>query len=369
MLKKSNDKQSIISVNNLCKNFNELKVLKNISIEFFKGEVVSIIGPSGCGKSTFLRCINNLISPTSGNIFVNNEEIGINAKTTSKIRKSMQMVFQSFNLWDNMMIVENVMYGPIHLLKKSKQEAYESALKYLKMVGLFEKAKAMPSELSGGQKQRIAIARALAMEPQIILFDEPTSALDPTMVGEVLNVIKSLAENNDITMLIVTHEMAFAEEISDRILVMKDGVVLEEGSPEEIFKSPKKLETRNFIQNIKTFNYQIATHHYDIYGFNSELNLFLENNFINKQEFYRYELFFEELVYSLISPLFDNISINMDLFNRKNISIITIVYQGDKYNPFEDLEKELELKIIKKYIKVEVIFEYNEGLNKLIIKI
>lgn len=182
-------------------------------------------------KSTFLRCLNNLVAPNGGIITIDGQKMGVNSKITSNICQSMQMVFQSFNLWHHMSIIENIMYGPLHLLKKNKNDAYENAMKYLKIVGLFEKADAMPSELSGGQEQRIAIARALAMEPKIILFDEPTSALDPTMVGEVLNVIKSLANGKNITMIIVTHEMEFAKEISDRIIVMSGGHILEEGCP------------------------------------------------------------------------------------------------------------------------------------------
>lgn len=239
----------MLVVNKLHKYFGKNKVLKGIDNHIKKGEVVVVIGPSGSGKSTFLRCLNLLETPTDG--VVNFEGIDITSKKTdiNKLREKMGMVFQQFNLFPNMSVLENLTVAPIKVSGKSKEEAEEIALELLKKVGLEDKKESYPSSLSGGQKQRIAIARALTMKPDVMLFDEPTSALDPEMVGEVLNVMKDLA-NEGMTMVVVTHEMGFAKEVGDRILFMDNGIILEEGTPEEIFTNPKEERTKEFLSKV-----------------------------------------------------------------------------------------------------------------------
>ena len=244
--------ETIISVKHLRKEYPNTTPLKDINIDVEKGEVISIIGPSGTGKSTLFRCMNLLEKPSSGKVYIDGIEITDSKSNIPLLRQRMGMVFQNFNLFNNMNVVENIMAAPVDILHKSKKDAYEKAMELLKMVGLADKENAFPDELSGGQKQRVAIARALAMEPEIILFDEPTSALDPTMVGEVLNVIKNLAKQG-LTMMIVTHEMKFAYDVSTRVLYLDDGIIYEEGTPEQIFKNPQGEKTRQFIKHLKIF--------------------------------------------------------------------------------------------------------------------
>ena len=239
----------MISVSHLQKSFNGVPVLKDVNAEIKRGEVISIIGPSGTGKSTFLRCLNRLETPDGGRIVVDGQDVTDPKTDIPAVRRKMGMVFQNFNLFGNLTVIGNIMAAQCDLLKKTPAEAKAKAMELLARVGLAEKANALPDELSGGQKQRIAIARALAMDPDIILFDEPTSALDPTMVGEVLTVIKDLAKTG-MTMLIVTHEMGFARDVSTRIFYMDEGVVYEEGTPDEIFSCPKKPKTIDFVGRV-----------------------------------------------------------------------------------------------------------------------
>lgn len=239
----------MIKVENLNKKFEKLHVLKGIDVEIHKGEVVVVIGPSGSGKSTFLRCLNLLEEATEGKIFFEGTSIMDKASDINKLREKIGMVFQQFNLFPNMTVLDNITLAPLKVKKTSKGEAEETAYKLLKRIGLEDKAKSYPSQLSGGQKQRIAIARALAMSPDVMLFDEPTSALDPEMVGEVLQVMKELA-NEGMTMVVVTHEMGFAKEVADRVIFMDEGVILEEGTPEEIFNSPKQPRTQDFLSKV-----------------------------------------------------------------------------------------------------------------------
>ena len=240
----------MISVKDLYKNFgkhDEIKVLKGVTEHISRGEKVVIIGPSGSGKSTFLRCLNRLEEPSDGEIWFEDTLITSPKCDINKLRRKMGMVFQHFNLFPHLSIIDNITLAPIKLLKTDKAEAEAKAMELLKRVGLPDKADAFPSQLSGGQKQRIAIARALAMNPDVMLFDEPTSALDPEMVGEVLDLMKELAEDG-MTMVVVTHEMGFAREVANRVLFMDDGRVIEQGTPEEIFTSPQNDRTKQFLQ-------------------------------------------------------------------------------------------------------------------------
>ena len=239
----------IIEVKDLQKSFGELEVLKGINTEVQRGEVVVVIGPSGSGKSTFLRCLNLMETPTGGSIFVDGEEITDPKCDINLHRQKMGMVFQHFNLFNNMTILRNMTLAPMTLLKKSRAEAEEKALVLLRRVGLEDKANAYPSQLSGGQKQRIAIVRALCMDPEVMLFDEPTSALDPEMVGEVLDVMKELARDG-MTMVVVTHEMGFAREVGSRVLFMDEGVIMEENEPHEFFAHPKCERLQSFLAKV-----------------------------------------------------------------------------------------------------------------------
>ncbi len=238
--------ESKISVKGLKKNFGKLQVLKGMDVEVREGEVVCLIGPSGSGKSTFLRCLNRLEDITDGTVVVDGYQISDKSIDINKVRENIGMVFQHFNLFPHLSVLENITMAPVELKKMSKDEADKKAKELLKTVGLEEKADVYPAQLSGGQKQRVAIARALAMDPDVMLFDEPTSALDPEITGEVLNVMKQLAEKHT-TMIVVTHEMGFAKEVADRVVFMSDGKIVEQGNPTELFEHPKSERLVSFL--------------------------------------------------------------------------------------------------------------------------
>ena len=242
--------ECILQVNHLSKTFGNHEVLRDIDFVVNKGDVTSIIGASGSGKSTLLRCINLLETPTSGEILYHGENVVARGFKAPSYRTHVGMVFQSFNLFNNMTVLENCITGQVKVLKRSREEAREHAMKYLQKVGMAPYINARPRQISGGQKQRVAIARALAMDPEVLLFDEPTSALDPEMVGEVLGVMRSLADEG-MTMLVVTHEMAFARDVSNHVVYMNQGVICEEGSPADLFGNPQKQETRDFLSRFR----------------------------------------------------------------------------------------------------------------------
>lgn len=239
----------MLQIRNIEKSFGDLEVLKNVSFDLYKGQVVCLIGSSGSGKSTLLRCVNLLETPESGEIIINGRDVLKGEIDVNQHRIKVGMVFQSFNLFDNMDVLKNCMIGQIKVLKRSKKEAEDNSLYYLKKVGLEQFIHAIPKQLSGGQKQRVAIARALCMNPEILLFDEPTSALDPEMVGEVLTVISELAKEG-LTMMIVTHEMSFAKDVADHVVFMDKGVIAEEGTPAELFQHPKNPRTKEFLSRV-----------------------------------------------------------------------------------------------------------------------
>ncbi len=238
-----------VSVKNLKKSFGSLEVLKHINIEISEGEVVCLIGPSGSGKSTFLRCLNRLEEITAGEVIVDGHPISDKNTNINKVRENIGMVFQHFNLFPHLSVLDNITLAPVELKRMDKESAKKKAMELLQRVGLADKASSYPSQLSGGQKQRVAIARALAMNPDIMLFDEPTSALDPEMVGEVLEVMKQLAAEG-MTMVVVTHEMGFAREVADRVIFMDGGYIVEEGTPEEVFGNPKEERTISFLNKV-----------------------------------------------------------------------------------------------------------------------
>ena len=246
-----NNEESIIEVKDLSKSFGDHEVLRKIDFEVKKGEVICILGSSGSGKSTLLRCVNKLETQTSGQVLYHGKEIRNVQKEINEFRSRVGMVFQSFNLFNNMTVLENCMVGQVKVLKRSREEARAHAMTYLEKVGMAPYINAKPRQISGGQKQRVAIARALAMDPEVLLFDEPTSALDPEMVGEVLNVMRSLAREG-MTMLVVTHEMAFARDVSNHVVFMSQGVICEEGVPSEVFGNPQKQETKDFLARFRS---------------------------------------------------------------------------------------------------------------------
>ncbi len=244
-----NEKELLIHVDDLSKHFDSLHALNGVSIDIYKGDVIFVVGPSGSGKSTFLRCLNRLEEPTGGTILFEGIDITDKKTDINKHRQKMGMVFQQFNLFPHMTVLKNLTLGPMKLQGKSKAEAEEEAMKLLERVGLADRAKAYPNQLSGGQKQRIAIVRALCMKPDVMLFDEPTSALDPEMVGEVLEVMRELAKEN-MTMVVVTHEIAFAKEIANRVIFMADGLIEEEGPAAEFFDNPKSERLKAFLAKV-----------------------------------------------------------------------------------------------------------------------
>ena len=249
MSDKTNQAEVIIEVQDLCKSFGDHEVLKGITTTIRKGDVLALIGPSGCGKSTFLRSLNMLETPTGGHVLFEGIDMTDASVDINHVREKIGMVFQQFNLFPNMTIKENIMLAPVKLGKMTKEEAEKKAMELLERIGLADKADAYSTQLSGGQKQRIAIVRSLAMSPDIILFDEPTSALDPEMVGEVLSVMKELAEDG-MTMVVVTHEMGFAREVANRVMFINDGVIQEENSPKELFSNPQSPRLREFLSKV-----------------------------------------------------------------------------------------------------------------------
>ena len=338
----------MIRIEHLKKAYPNITPLRDVNVTINKGDVISIIGPSGTGKSTLIRCINMLETPTDGKIFVDGECITDKKCDINKIRRKMGMVFQAFNLFGHMTVIENVMAAPMDLLKKSKQEAYDKGMELLSMVGLHDKALSYPDQLSGGQKQRVAIARALAMEPEIILLDEPTSALDPTMVGEVQAVIKDLAQKG-LTLMIVTHEMRFAREIANRVFYMDDGGVYEDGTPEEIFDNPKKERTIRFIRHLKVLEKTVTSKKFDFLGFNTELEEFGRKNQISQKSIYRTQVAFEELTMQIILPkLGDDFKFYVAIEYSADDETVNMQmkYSGKIFNPCES-DNELSLKLLE----------------------
>lgn len=354
---------SMIKVEHLRKEYPNVTPLKDVNCEINKGDVISIIGPSGTGKSTFLRCLNQLEQPTSGTVTFNGEVITDPKCRMEKVRQKMGMVFQSFNLFANLTIIENVTNAPIKLLGKSKEEAYKEGMELLKRVGLAEKANNFPDELSGGQKQRVAIARAIAMKPEMILFDEPTSALDPTMVGEVLQVIRALAKEG-MTMMIVTHEMKFARDVSTRIFYMDEGGIYEEGTPAEIFESPKKEKTRIFIKRLKQLPLLIENNDFDYIAYISRIELFCKDNMIPDKTAKDLQLIFEEAVKQGIAERGNAFPVNVTLeYSEQDGSVaFETTYGGEKYDPVKDGD-ELSSKIIKNASST-IEHTYEGGLNR-----
>lgn len=341
-------------------------VLRDVNCQIDKGEIVSIIGPSGSGKSTLLRCLNLLVPPTSGQIIVDGEDITRKGYPLHLLRQKMGMVFQNFNLFDHLNILDNITLAPIKLQGLDRQQAEEEGLEQLRKVGLVEKAHAMPSSLSGGQKQRAAIARCLAMKPDIILFDEPTSSLDPTMVGEVQGVIRTLAQEK-MTMIIVTHEMKFARDISTRILFIYDGIIQEDGTPEQIFNHPQKPVTRDFVQRIRSLVFDIESRNFDFYDMMSQIRQFCIRYGIPEQMNTITHIVEEMLL--LLSAYKSPVHIEVNHSELNGNSSVVILHCGERVSPFDRPDAdELAVMIIQGMSK-EIETEQTEKGIKLTFKI
>ncbi|MBR4560096.1 MAG: amino acid ABC transporter ATP-binding protein [Fibrobacter sp.] len=360
----------MISIRHLKKVYPNVTPLVDVNAEIHRGEVISIIGPSGTGKSTFLRCINRLETPTSGEILIDGKSITAPGANVTAFRRKMGMVFQSFNLFNHLTVIENIMVAQVDLLKRSKKEAYEKGMSLLHTVGLADKANALPEELSGGQKQRVAIARTLAMDPEIVLFDEPTSALDPTMVGEVLAVIRNLAKQG-LTMLIVTHEMKFARDISTRIFYMDEGTIYEEGSPEQIFGHPQKDKTRQFINRLKVLEESIDPATFDYVTFLKRLYVFAEKSQISIRTARNVHHVFEELVAQTILPRIEAgtaIQMSLEYSSEEGNVFMRLQYGGASFNPLQQCDDLSRLLIEAASDSREYRFENEQNCIKIQVK-
>ncbi len=350
----------MITIRHLRKAYPNAVPLKDVNVTINDGDIISVIGPSGTGKSTLLRCINLLETPTSGEIIVDGKNILEKGCKINEVRKKMGMVFQSFNLFGHLTVLENVMIPPINLLGMSRQEAYDNAMELLKKVGMDGRAMNYPDMLSGGQKQRVAIARTLSMNPDIILFDEPTSALDPTMVGEVQSVIRELATTGK-TMMIVTHEMKFAREICNRVFYMDRGGIYEDGTPEQIFENPIGECTRRFIHQLKVFETSINSHDFDFVGVVTELDGYGYKNGVSAKTVYRIHSLFEEVCRQILLPRLaePNINFAVEYDEKSEKATVVISYNGEPFR-IEDTDNVYALAIVKNNAES---IEYSESEN------
>ena len=350
----------MIELVHLEKKFEDSTPLKDVNTVINDGDVISIIGPSGTGKSTLLRCINMLEKPTGGQILLDGVDITDPKYDVTMARRKMGMVFQSFNLFGHLTVIENIMLAPMDILKKSRQEAYETGIALLKRVGLAGREHQYPEQLSGGQKQRVAIARTLAMDPDVILLDEPTSALDPTMVGEVQAVIRDMAGMGK-TMMIVTHEMSFARAICNRVFFLNQGGIYEDGTPEQIFDNPQKDLTRRFIHRLKVMELFIDNPDYDFIGAGSEIDQYCMRSDISPRVKYRIRLTFEELTQQMLFPVLSRtpIQVTVEYSEAEEKAIVNASYGGGRFDPAEG-ENSLSYKVLKRSVE-ELSYTYNEN--------
>ena len=348
---------SIISVKNLEKRLGNDLILRGANAEIEKGEVISIIGSSGAGKSTFLRAINFLDPPTGGEVFF--DGVKLTKENADAARRRMNMVFQNFGLFGHLDVIGNITAGPVKLLKKTKQEAEEKALQLLKTVGLAERARFFPRQLSSGQKQRVAIARCLAMSPEVILFDEPTNELDSAMVSEVMAVMRGLAKSG-ITMLVVTHNLDFAREASTRVFYMDEGVIHEDGSPAEIFGRCRKPKTREFIFKIRSFNYEISNRDFDYVEMLGGVENFCFRHAIEKKTANKLRLLAEELILNIVVPKYGACSLNLSFSEKLGHYELSVTYGGEKNDVMEEMKDDLSaMMVIRSARKLR--HEYHPG--------
>jgi polar amino acid transport system ATP-binding protein len=364
----------MIRIDNLTKCFGPAKILNGIHASINKGECIAIIGPSGAGKSVFLRSMALLEKPDSGTILINGKDITAKDTDINKVREKMGLVAQGFNLFSHLNVMNNITLAPIQVRKQTKAQAEAHAMELLALVGLEEKAYAMPSELSGGQQQRIAIARCLAMDPDIILFDEPTSALDPVMTREVLSIIRKLS-GRGITLVIVTHEMDFARETADRVFYLDEGTVYEEGKPADLFKNPVREKTRAFVKTLETLRFTITSKSYDLVAMNARIDWFCRLHGLDSRHNYRIQLAVEELIQEIFLHCFNAINPDLDLtvehFSANNEIVLIFKYRWELFNPFDQQaghQDNLGMTLVTGMAR-SFDFEYSDGINKLIIKL
>ena len=354
--------EPIIRVRNLKKSFEDVTPIRDVNCDIHKGDVISIIGPSGTGKSTLLFLLNHLIQPDNGSIVFEGQDILAKGYDHNKMRQKIGMVFQSFFLFSHLTIVENLMLAQTELLKKSRKEACERSMELLQTVGLADKALSLPGQLSGGQQQRVAIVRAMAMDPDILLFDEPTSALDPTMIGEVLAVIRKLAMNG-MTMLVVTHEMRFARDVSSRVFYMDEGIVYEEGTPEKIFDSPDKDRTRQFVHHLQVFEAELRRSGLNKMDLGTGIEQFGYRHMIGRRLINQMHVIVEELCINTILPILDSdeaLRIVFEYNDRDGGAIdVHLTYQGDDTDPLVDAD-EISMKLIRHYCQ-DLAWECHDG--------
>ena len=363
---------SLIEVKNLCKSFGALQVLHDVNLSVDEGERIAIIGGSGCGKSVFLRSLELLEKPDSGKIFIDGEEITARNADINRIRRKMGMVYQKFYLFSHMNVLDNLCLAPVKLLGMKRADAEKHALEWLSKVGLTSKAHSMPGNLSGGQQQRIAICRCLMMSPKVLLFDEPTSALDPTMVGEVLAMIRMLTKH-DMTMLIVTHEMNFARDVADRVLFFADGGIYEQGTPAEIFDAPQREKTVAFIRRLKYFAYEVTRRDFDLLEMHGKIHNFAEKYGISSRLAYRLNLCCEELIYEMIAGCYDdgeNVKIDVEISysDESPSTLLKLTSGGRQFNPFDAAENDddihLGVTILRKVSGGNINYSYSGGINR-----
>lgn len=363
------DVTELIHIEHLSKEYPNVRPLTDVNTVINRGDVITIIGPSGTGKSTLLRCINRLETLTDGKIAVFGMDTSDKKTDLRMLRRRMGMVFQSFNLFGHLTVIENVILAPTVLKGIPKQEAVENGVRLLRMVGMAEKALNYPDELSGGQKQRVAIARTLAMNPEIVLFDEPTSALDPTMVGEVLSVMKRLALEG-LTMMIVTHEMQFARDVSTRIFYMDEGVIYEEGAPDEIFDHPMRDKTRAFVQRLKTLRLSVESQDYDFIGMSESIRQFGEKNLLSRRQVDSLRRVYEEILAQNILRTQGAeypITISVEYSEKEDRLEMRFAWSGEQYDPMEEGDA-LSLKLVKAAVRGHS-YDYTDGVNRLMLKI
>ena len=330
----------MIKIEHLRKEYEKSIPLKDVNAKINRGDVISVIGSSGTGKSTLLRCINLLEKPSGGHIYIDGEDITAPGCKLEPVRRKMGMVFQHFNLFGHMTVIENIMYAPVKVLGKTRQEAYDEGIRLLAEVGLPGRAMRYPEELSGGQKQRVAIARTLAMDPGIIFFDEPTSALDPAMAGEVQAVIRTLAATGK-TMMIVTHEMDFARAISNRVFYMDEGGIYEDGPPEQVFDNPKREKTRRFIRKLRVLELDLSGRDIDFYSIESEVRAYCRKHEIPYDTAYRIILVVEELVQQILLPVLADprIYVIVEYDPKNGHARIEVYYNGEVFSPSDSGNK------------------------------
>jgi polar amino acid transport system ATP-binding protein len=370
LLEQKRRNKVMIKVEKLYKSFGGAPVLENVNAEIAKGECISIIGPSGAGKSVFLSCLNALIAPDAGQVFIDGLDIFDKNTNINKLHEQVGMVYQNFNLFSHLTILENIILAPVKIKKMSRAEAVAKARDLLNMVSLAAKENAYPQELSGGQKQRIAIARAMAMDPQLVLFDEPTSALDPVMTGEVLAVIRGLAKKG-MTMVIVTHEMEFAKEVSGRVFYMDNHTIYETGAPQEIFEHPREERTKAFISRLKTLELRVESPEFDLLGQASRIEQFCIKYDIDRRMINRVQMVFEELSMYLLKNHFGekekpDILVNIDYAEKEKNIVIAISYGGRKKDPFVDTDEDEGLGLLMvRRISKSALYSTGDGRNAL----